>query len=222
MPGPFPGMDPYFEQRGLWEQVHADLIVDIRRFLTPLVRPQYHVAMPGQNPIVAELPMPEEVRERYLEIRDVTTHEVVTVIEILSPTNKLPGEGRAQYERKRMKVLASLTNLVEIDLIRAGQPFAVKASLDVARSSDYRMIISRSQQRPRADLYLFSLRDPIPDIPIPLRPGETEPVLKLNQILHNLYDQGGYDLAIDYHQPPAPPLPDEDSRWAANLLADQN
>src|SRR5262245_48221622 len=214
MPTPFPGMDPYLERRGLWEQVHADLIVDIRRFLTPLVRPHYHVAIeqrtylallpPGQqsvgipdaliishaasapmpaattpsigpNPIVVELPMPEEVRERYLEIRDVTTQEVVTVIEILSPTKKLPGEGRSQYERKRLKVLASLTNLVEIDLVRQGTPFAINVPADAPHWSDYRVVVSRSQQRPWAALYQFSLRDPIPDFPIPLRPDEVEP-----------------------------------------------
>jgi hypothetical protein len=258
MPTPFPGMDPYLERRGLGEQVHADLIVDIRRFLTPLVRPHYHVAIeqrtylallpPGQqsvgipdaliishpasapaptatvvstghNPIVAELPMPEEIRERYLEIRDVITQEVVTVIEILSPTNKLPGEGRSQYERKRLKVLASLTNLVEIDLVRQGEPFAINVPAGTSNRSDYRTVISRSQQRPWAALYLFSLHDPIPDIPIPLRPDEAEPMLELNQILHNLYDQGGYDLAVNYQHPPEPSLSKADAQWAAQILA---
>src|SRR5204863_46162 len=42
----------------------------------------------------AWVPLYEEVREGYLEIRDTRTHEVVTVIELLSPTNKLPGDGR--------------------------------------------------------------------------------------------------------------------------------
>ena len=45
MSTPFPGMDPYLERPGIWQQVHADLIVDIRRFLTPLVRPRYYVAI---------------------------------------------------------------------------------------------------------------------------------------------------------------------------------
>jgi hypothetical protein len=254
MPTPFPGMDPYLERRGLWEQVHTGLIVEIQRFLTPLLRPHYHVAIeqrtylallppdeqrvgkpdillvspaggapeaiavvpsPTTGPVVAELPMPEEVLERYLEIRDAVTREVITVIEILSPTNKIPGEGRTQYERKRLKVLGSLTNLVEIDLLRVGEPFSMK----VSGESDYRIVVSRSQHRPRADVYLFGVRDPIPDFPIPLRPDESEPILLLSQILHNLYDQGGYDLAIDYQQLPEPPLPDKDARWAAQVLA---
>ena len=74
----------------------------------------------------------------------------------------------------------------------------------VSGQSSYRIVISRSQHRPQADIYLFGIREPIPDFPIPLRPGEAEPILPLNQILHNIYDQGAYDLAIDYQQPPEP------------------
>jgi hypothetical protein len=45
------------------------------------------------EPLTALVPMPEEVREAYLEVWLVETREVVTVLEILSPTNKRPGEG---------------------------------------------------------------------------------------------------------------------------------
>lgn len=63
------------------------------------------------------LPMPEEIRESYLEIRDVKTGAVITLIEVLSPTNKRPGKGRTTYESKRNDVLGSATHLVEIDLL---------------------------------------------------------------------------------------------------------
>lgn len=46
-----------------------------------------------------------------------------------------------------------------------------------------------ARHRPRADVYLFGVRDSIPDIPIPLRPDEDEPVLALNRIVHDLYDR---------------------------------
>src|SRR5438309_144192 len=167
------------------------------------------------QPLVAELPLPEEVTERYLEIRTVPEQQVITVIEISSPSNKLTREGRAQYEGKRLKVLGSSTHLVEIDLLRSGHPFPMKAP----GSNDYRIVISRSQHRPRADIYLFAVRDLIPAFPIPLRPGETAPTLLLNHILHELYDQGGYDLIIDYRQPPQPPLSAGDAAWARQLVA---
>lgn len=255
MPTPFPGMDPYLERRGLWEEVHAGLIITIQQFLTARLRPRYRaaverrtylavvsaepfigkpdvlivsptspslgtgvmVAAQAATPRIGELPMPEEIVERYLEIREVETEEVITVIELLSPSNKQSKEGRRQYEEKRLKVLGSATHLVEIDLIRAGEPLPVRVGGN-GRQSDYRIIVSRAKNRPRADVYLFGVRDPIPDIPIPLRPGENEPVLPLNQLLHNLYDLTAYDLAIDYSRPPEPPLSDEDREWAAELL----
>lgn len=45
--------------------------------------------------------MQVEVKERYLEVREVGTHEVITIIEVLSPKNKRKGEGRIAYEKKR-------------------------------------------------------------------------------------------------------------------------
>jgi hypothetical protein len=84
--------------------------------------------------------------------------------------------------------------------------------------SDYRIAVSRSWQRPRADLYLFNVRDPIPAFPIPLRRGEVEPVLPLKPILHELYDQGGYDPAIDYQSQAEPPLEEGDAAWAMAVV----
>ncbi|HMN31158.1 MAG TPA: DUF4058 family protein, partial [Caldilineaceae bacterium] len=77
-------------------------------------------AVAGNGVYTVDLPMPDDIVERYLAVRDVETGEAITVIEILSPSNKL--EDRARYERKRLQVLASMTNLVEIDLLRSGWP----------------------------------------------------------------------------------------------------
>lgn len=167
------------------------------------------------NPVIGELPQPEEIKQRYLEIRRAESHQVVTAIELLSSANKIGREGREQYERKRLKILGSQTNLVEIDLLRAGKPMPMKTP----HSTDYRIVISRSPQRPLAAIYLFSLRQPIPDIPIPLQPGEAEPTLPLNRLFHQLYDKGGYDLMVDYGRPPIPVLSEADRAWAARLLS---
>jgi hypothetical protein len=198
---------------------------DVLVVRTPTPEPSAASPAPARygdiQPQVAELPMPDEVVERYLQVRDVATGEAVTVIELLSPTNKLKAEGRDQYERKRLKVLSSATHLVEIDLLRGGQPFPFWIQGQQVKS-DYRIVVSRAQHRSRADVYLFSVRDPIPDIPIPLRPGEAEPVLPLNQLLHTLYDRAGYDLTIDYQQPPIPSLAKEDMEWLGQLLQQRN
>jgi hypothetical protein len=246
-------MDPYLERSGLWEEVHAGLIVAVQQHLGARLRPRYRVAIerrtylallepdasPGKPDVLIiatkpplpqpvataspqpatltiELPMPEEVVERYLEVRDATTAAVVTVIEILSPTNKLPGEGRALYERKRLRVLGSATHLLEIDLLRAGPPLPMR--LPAGTTSDYRIVVSRAPQRPQAQVLLFGVRDRIPDVPVPLHADEPEAMLPLNTILHELYDRAGYDLAISYDTPAEPPLTPADAAWAATLL----
>ncbi len=69
--------------------------------------------------------MPEQVIERFLEVRSTQTGAVVSVIEVLSPKNKRSKEGREAYERKRQKILGRATSLVEIDLLRAGNPMLI-------------------------------------------------------------------------------------------------
>jgi hypothetical protein len=161
--------------------------------------------------------MPEEVRESYLEVREVGTGEVITTIEVLSPKNKRAGEGRNAYETKR-RILGSLTHLVEIDLLRTGTPMAV---LDAAITSQYRILVSRSDRRPRADLYAFNLPDPIPSFPLPLKLQDVEPVVDLQRILQDIYDRAGFDLAINYDCPAVPPLTPEYLAWAESVLRPQ-
>ena len=258
MPTPFPGMDPYLERAGMWEEVRTRLIVAMADALGPHVRPKYRMGVEQRTylavmtpdeyvlvgkpdvlvvasrhqaqfapasgiavsvtPHVAELPMPEEITERYLVVREVVTGEVITVIKLLSPTNKLTREGRLQYERKRLQVLGSATHLIEIDLLRAGTPFPFRVR-DPAARSDYRILVSRAHHRPQAEVYLFTIRDPTPAIPVPLQPGEAEPLLALNDLVHEVYDRAGYDLTMDYHQsPPPPPMSEQDVAWMQQLL----
>lgn len=163
------------------------------------------------------LPTPEEISERYLEIREVKTGKVITAIEVLSPKNKKAGEGREAYLRKRRRVLQTQTHLIEIDLLRSNPSFR-EGELPV---TDYHILISRSHERPSADLYTFSIRDRIPNFPIPLRLVESEPILDLQILVNQIYQRGRYDLAIDYNQSPRPRLSNEDEVWARSLIVDQ-
>jgi len=81
--------------------------------------------------------------------------------------------------------------------------------------------VSRGDYRPRADLYAFNLRDPIPAFPLPLRPEAEEPLVELGALLHALYDRAGYDLVVDYTAEPVPPLEGEDAVWADQLLREK-
>jgi hypothetical protein len=165
--------------------------------------------------LAVQVPLPDEVRETYLEVRETGTDAVVTVLEILSPTNKRPGRGRRIYEDKRMEVLASRTHLVEIDLVRAGEPMPITGD---GRGSDYRMLVSRGDCRPNATLYAFGVRQSSPPFPLPLKPHDREPTVDLGRILHDLYDRASYDLRLDYTGDPDPPLPSADAAWADQLL----
>ncbi len=158
-------------------------------------------------PRTVTVPMAEEVQERYLEIRDVRSGAVVTALELLSPKNKRAGEGRRAYEKKRYQVLASLTNLVEIDLLRGGKPLPVNRSGNSReRQGCYSILVSRSDFRPRAELYEFGLRQQIPPFSLPLKPEERALPVNLQTVLAGVYRRAKYHLAIDYHRPVKPAL----------------
>lgn len=165
------------------------------------------------TPELVELPMPQEITERYLVVREVATEEVITVIEILSLANKLTSEGRQEYLNKRNTVLSSQTNLLEIDLLRAGEPMPPFEY----NEGGYRILVSAASESPMARVFRFSVRNPIPDISVPVRPSEDEPALPLNTLLHDVYDRGSYDLAIDYNLPAEPPLDAEDAKWFQSI-----
>ncbi|AFZ24916.1 hypothetical protein Cylst_2719 [Cylindrospermum stagnale PCC 7417] len=234
MPSPFPGMNPYLEHPELFPGLHHLLIIEIARFLSPQLRPKYRVAVevrmyetidensfvtvPAPEPVKVKVPMPVAIKEGYLEVREVGTEELVTTIEILSPTNKRQGKERRIYEKKREQVLASFTNLVEIDLLRKGD-FMPMTGKNI--QSHYRILICRGNRHPIADLYAFNLPDVIPAFPLPLRSGDSEPVIDLQALLNQVYDIYDYDLVVDYSQEAVPALSEADAVWADALLREK-
>jgi Protein of unknown function (DUF4058) len=169
------------------------------------------------RPEKVSLPMPLEVKERYLEVREMGTDEVITVIELLSPANKRNGEGRSAYEKKRRSILGSSTHLVELDLLRGAKPMPMRGRQSV---SDYRIVVSRSPQRPTADLYAATIRDGLPSFPIPLKPTDSEPVVLFQEVFTQVYERARYAHRIDYRQPlPPPKLSVENQQWVDELLA---
>ncbi len=174
------------------------------------------VEIPQPQPQRVQLAEPIAVKERFLEVRMVKTHEVITVIEVLSPKNKR-GDGRISYLKKRQAIVESQTHLVEIDLLRAFQPMPVSGVRGVW---DYRILVSDAAQRPQAELYGFNLRDRIPSFSLPLKPEDSPLMVDLQPLLHTVYEQGNFDLRIDYTQPvPEPPLSEGDRLWVHQCIA---
>lgn len=162
-----------------------------------------------------EVTLPKPARRRghkYVTITDRASNRVITVIELLSPSNKEPGDDRESYLRKRAEYLLSGTNLVEIDLLRDGDrlPFGrPKPPL-----ADYYALISRADRFPKASVWAFTVRDPLPVLPIPLRPPDGEVLLNLRACLDRSYEDAGYQSRIDYQRSPAFPLRQADAEWA--------
>lgn len=162
------------------------------------------------------LPMPVTVKERYLEVRDISSHEVITAIELLSPKNKKTGKGRSRYQKKRLDILGSATHLIELDLLRAGLPMPV---LNGQTSAPYQILISRSSKRPSADLYSIELWHSLPDLPVPLKAEQETVTIALQEVFDDVYSRARYARRINYQQTPPPPqLSTKAQEWiAANL-----
>lgn len=156
----------------------------------------------------------DEQKVPYLAIKDRLHRDLVTVIELLSPSNKRTGPDRGQYIKKRLRFMYSSANFVEIDLLRGGS----RLPFESLPPCDYYAIVSRVEERPQVALWPLRLRDRLPDIPIPLRPPHGDASIDLQQLFNKIYDAGGYDDYI-YAQLPEPPLKAEDAEWAKQFVS---
>jgi len=165
-----------------------------------------------RRPIPVLVPVPQKIHETYLEIVD-NDEAVVTVIEVLSPKRKRPGRGRDLYERQREVIFGSDSHFVEIDLLRGWEPSSIYGPDE---SGDYRILISRSEQRPRAQLYTWSVKEQIPAIMLPLKSADDDLLLALKPAVDQACDRT--DLLVNYQQAPLPPLHREESMWLESFL----
>ncbi len=156
----------------------------------------------------------DEITIRHLEIRDAVNRNLVTAIELLSPTNKRSGPDRDLYRSKVRQLLQSSSHFMEIDLLRGGP----RMRWEGLPNCDYCAIVSRTERRPEVDCWPIRLRDPLPILPVPLALGDPEAQLDLQSVLYRVHDDASYDLSI-YTGTPTPPLVPEDEAWAKSLLA---
>ena len=122
----------------------------------------------------------EQLRHHFVEIRDaVRGHSLVTLIEIASPTNKRHGPDRQSYEAKRQEVVDSDTSLIEIDLLRGGQPLVggplvIEAAGCLEPQPDYLVVVNRAWQRGaelQYQLFPIRLEESLPCILVPFAQG---------------------------------------------------
>jgi hypothetical protein len=203
-------MNPYLEQEDAWHDFHERFCPLVAEILTAQVRPDYIVKI-DEHTYTHDLP--EGQRLSYVEIRDRHDRQLITVLELLSPSNKLAGPDREQYLAKRGQPLGSPVHFVEIDLLRGGPRLPLEGLPDC----DYYVLVSRAEQRPAADLWPIRLREGLPVIPVPLRPPHGDAQVDLQQVLHRIYDAAGYQDYI-YQGQPQPRLSPEDAAWAQQFV----
>ena len=171
----------------------------------------------------------DPIQHHFVEIRDPSQgHKLITLIEIVSPSNKRPGPDRQAYDRKQREILESDANLIELDFLRDGRRILPDLGLEALINAlphppAYLVLINRAWRRdPGSSAYQVfpvGLREWLPCIPVPLKESEDEITLDLQFAFNRAYDTGPYRRgAVDYaKEPPVPPLSEEDAAWAAAL-----
>jgi hypothetical protein len=170
-------------------------------------------ATPPKVVEVAEL----EIAEAYVAVRDLYSHQkLVTLLEVISPTNKRPGPGRDSYRTKQRETLHRDCHLVEIDLLRRGRPVVAMARWRVEefRPFDYLVTVNRWPARKRFEVYDWRVRERLPVITVPLAEPDPDVLLDLQAVLEKTYWEGRYFRVVRYDEPCVPNLTPEDQSWA--------
>ena len=166
------------------------------------------------EPVTIPLPrMTMEVRDVWIEILRQPKRTPIAVIEVLSPTNKI-GVGVAEYLQKRHKMLKQKVHLVEFDFLLGGHRLPMDRALP---RGDYYALVARAAQCPDCGVYAWTIRDPLPRIPIPLRAPDPDVILDLASVFATAYEKGRYARLIDYSAALTLVRKAEDRKWAEGL-----
>lgn len=251
-PYPFPGLNPYFEKEWfqvhpsmialslgrLQRQMPRDLRVSIEQGMKistrfagddKVIQPDVSVWKVREDTLLASAPpnfAPPVVLEvttpkpRHLAIRDIDG-ELVTVIEFLSPTNK-HGSGAHAYMQKRLGLIDSGVNLVEIDLVRkwglALAQFEDDQAAETIQQTKGRLpphatTVFRAELPQQREVYLITYQQSLPAIRVPLRPDDQDIWLNLQELAEQCHIDCAFDKTTHYERDPEPPLSAEDAEW---------
>lgn len=199
-------------QRAIYPDVHVAALPS-RQVREP--GPSWEAGAALMEPVEVASPLPEQVPQVSVEIRDVAQRRLVTVIEILSPANK-HSFGVAEYDRRRIALLQTATHLLEIDLLRGGTRIRLVAEPPPA---SYYAYLSRTERRPYTQVWPIALRQRLPAVPVPLLQPDPDVVLDLQAAVDACFALVRYERLLDYASPPPPPPLDEaDAAWLDDLL----
>jgi hypothetical protein len=160
----------------------------------------------------------ETFPQGYIEIVERRVKgKVVTLVEVISPSNKLPGKDRIEFRKKQKRCQQSGVNLVEIDLLRRGK-WVLSTPRDEILPEERGLygvgVVRADDDGPYGEYYAIRLDQPLPPINIPLRRTDADIVLQLQPLFNRCYDIGRYRELVDYNVDPVPPLDGDDAEWA--------
>jgi hypothetical protein len=147
----------------------------------------------------------DEEREVYLKILHRSDRSIVTILELLSPANKID-PGRIEYLSRRNAILWQQVHLVELDLLATGRRIPMRRPLPLG---DFHAIVSRWEERPDCQVYSWTAATSLPVLPIPLRRPDPDVVIDLASVYRTAYERGRYARSIDYAKPLDLPLVEE-------------
>ena len=212
-------------------QERRNILPDVAMFERTSLRPSASLAGGAASAVAVEEDLPvivtvdeESAREAFIDIRRVDDQDqVVTTIEILSPTNKTPGRDGDQYLEKQRAVLDSAANLLEIDLLRDGRHTVAvpEVSLAMEMSWHYLVCLHRAHSRGRYEVWPIRLAQRLPRVRVPLANGDPDVHVDLQAVFSRCYAEGLYDRDLDYKRNPVPPLSSADAAWADALLRER-
>jgi hypothetical protein len=214
-------MDPYLEDEKVWPVFQHQLVLCLYQILLAGLVDRYRARV-GQWHYVTEQArstsvVREEHQEEFVEIRQRSDGRLVTLVDLVSPSNKTTDAGRQAYLATRAEAKAGGANLVEIDLVLQGRPI-----LDYSREGlpewDYAVTVTRAAQPERHEIYSATLQKRLPRFRLPLAADDRDTVLDLHASFTRCYDQGGFAERIDYRRDPSVPLDEEERRWLDVLL----
>ncbi len=170
------------------------------------------------EPVSIPLTILDGPREAYIEILHQPDRRLVAALELLSPANK-ENPGRIEYLAKRRALLYQEVHLIELDLLHGGRRLPMDRPLPPA---DYYYLLSRSEKRFNCEVYHWTLPQPLPTLPVPLRAPDPDILINLGAVFATAYERGRFRRRLPYQGAPLAFLSEQSRQWAESLLRGQS
>lgn len=186
-------MDPYLEGY-LWSDVHNALASKIRTFLVPQLRPKYAARL--EVYVVEDISPSSEIGILYPDVE---------VLQIRQRRDVTPTTPTSNIATTPAPLTLPVIQPVEVRIptveIRDTANNVLVSCIEILSPVNKREPGITDYRKKRQRLYNANVH------------------LELQAVLNAIYDEAGYDLSIDYTQPPPPPvLSDADIEWMYKRL----